>query len=169
MKLFLLSTLLIISSFSFAEEIIHDVTKGRHHKGGEVRIETVDSGADQFIAKLKYKIRKKIYIPISNRKLQGELEQKLPVSFSTLEGYLDLEEKGSLDLEKAIIKFVKRVDHGEYYNSFQFEILPKNGKWKATIWYHPDVKSLGWHRSEITIYAIPILGKYKVTSSIRKN
>ncbi|WP_127716069.1 hypothetical protein [Halobacteriovorax sp. HLS] len=166
MKKILLLVLLTIS-FASAEEIVHEVSRGRHHKGGEVRIETVDSSADQFVAKLKYKIIKKFYIPISNSKLQGELSQELPTSFATLEGYESLERDGELDLEKATIKFVKRTDVGQYYDSFEFQILPKNGKWKATIWYHPDVESLGWHRSEITIYAIPVLGQYNVSSSLK--
>ena len=168
MKKILFSLILLFSSLTFSEEIIHDVKRGKHHKSGEVRIETIENGSDSFTAKLKYKIKKKFYIPISNRKLQGELEQKLPNNFSSLEGYLSLEETGSLELEKATIKFIKRVDIGEYYGSFQFQIIPRNNKWKATIWYHPDVKSLGWHRSEITIFAIPVLGKYVVNSYLRK-
>lgn len=167
MKSLLFSAFLLLSTQVFSEEIVHDVTRGKHHKGGEVRIETIDNGTESFTARLSYKIKKKFYIPISNRKLQGQLEQKLPNNFSSLSGYEDLQEKGNLDLEAAVIKFIKRVDVGEYYDSFQFEILPKNNKWKATIWYHPDVKSLGWHQSQITIFAIPVLGTYKVNSFIR--
>ena len=167
MKKILLTFFLLVSQV-YAEQIVHEVSRGRHHKGGEVRIETVQASSDSFVAKLKYKIIKKFYIPISSSKLEGELAQELPSNFATLEGYESLERDGILDLEKAQIKFIKRVDIGEYYDSFQFEILPKNGKWKATIWYHPDVESLGWHQSAITIYAIPVLGQYNVSSYLKK-
>jgi hypothetical protein len=167
MKNLFLIILFTFSLTTFAESISHSISKGKHHKGGDIVIETIDSNDESFVARLKYSLRKKFYIPISNEKLKGELDQELPKIFSTKEGYLKLEEIGVLKLEKADIKFIQRVDVNEFYDSFQFEILPHNKKWKAVIWYHPDVKSLGWHQSRITVYSIPVLGEYEINSRLK--
>lgn len=167
MKNTLIAFLFTFSLPLLAEQITHTVARGKHHKGGEIIIETIRSNEDSFTARLKYSLKKKFYIPISNEKLKGELEQTLPTSFATLEGYLGLEMNGAMELEKARIEFVERVDVGQFYDSFHFVILPHNKKWKADIWYHPDVDSIGWHQSKITVYTIPILGEYELTSRLK--
>lgn len=156
-----------ISFYSSAEVITHDISEGKHHKGGEIRIEALESSEDSFIAKISYKIKKKIYIPIGNSKLRGNVEQSLPAIFSDKEGYSYLEEVGSLKVTKATVKFIKRESIGKYYDSYKIQILPDNGKWKGYLWYHPSVSGVGWLKSELTLLGIPVLGDYGLTSFIQ--
>ncbi len=167
MKTFLFSLLLVLSFHSSAEVIFHDIAKGKHHKGGEIKIESLESSDESFIAKISYKIKKKIYIPIGDSKLQGEVEQSLPNIFSDKEGYIYLEEIGSLKVTKATVKFIQRESIGEYYDSFKIQIIPDNGKWKGYLWYHPNVNGVGWLKSELTLLSIPILGDYSLSSFIK--
>ncbi len=150
-----------------ASPILHDIAKGQHHKGGEIRIEVSSNTATSFTAKIAYKIKKKFYVPVGDSKLQGDVEQGLPKIFSTKEGYTHLEQVGSIKVDRATVKFIKRESIGEYYDAFKIEIIPDNGKWKGFLWYHPSVEGVGWIKSDLTLLSIPVLGDYSLTSFIR--
>lgn len=147
--------------------MFHDISRGKHHKGGEISIEVIKKTDTSFVANLAYKIKKKIYVPIGNSKLRGQVDQALPISFSTLEGYIDLEAKKSIKVDRATVKFIKRESVGEFYDSYKIQIIPDNKKWVGFLWYHPSVEGTGWFKSSLTLLSIPVLGDYSLNSYIR--
>ena len=167
MKALLLILSFLLSLNTLAAPILHDIAKGKHHKGGEIKIAVSKNTAESFTAKISYKIKKKFYVPVGDDKLKGGVEQALPKVFSSKEGYLNLMETGILKVDRATIRFIKREDVGKYYDSFKIEILPDNGKWKGYLWYHPSVSGVGWIKSKLTLLSIPILGDYSLSSLIR--
>ncbi len=166
-KNIILITLLLFSNLLFAETLFHDIERGRLHKGGEIKIEVLEMNDKKFTTRLSYKIKKKVYVPIGDSKLRGDVVQSLPAMFSSLEGYLDLEKMGSLKVEKATVKFIQRESIGEYYDSIKIQITPDNKKWSGYLWYHPSVPGSGWFKCELTLLGIPVLGDYSLKSFIR--
>lgn len=167
LKSILFSILFTLSLHSYGDVIFHNIAKGKHHKGGEIKIEALEANSDSFVAHISYKIKKKIYIPIGSNKLKGSVKQSLPTTFSEKEGYDYLQSIGSLKVKKATVKFIKRESIGSYYDSYKIQILPDNGKWKGYLWYHPSVNGVGWLKSELTLLDIPVLGDYGLSSFIQ--
>ncbi|OUR97329.1 hypothetical protein A9Q84_13475 [Halobacteriovorax marinus] len=165
--LFLFVLLFQLNSFS-AEKLIHKISKGKHHKGGKIELFVKERTEDSFVATIAYQIKKKFYVPISDSKLMGNVDQPLPLVFSTKEGYIQLETEKSMKVNKATLKFIARESVGRYYDTYKIEILPDNKKWKAMLWYHPSISSVGWLKTELTLLNIPVLGAYRVKSNLVK-
>jgi len=166
LNLFLLVLCFSLNSFS-AEVLHHKVSRGKHHKGGEIKLFIKEQSADSFIATIDYKVKKKFYVPVSAKHLSGHLDQALPMIFSTKEGYLQLQEMKEIKIDEATLKFIGRESIGRYYDTYKIQILPDNKKWRGMLWYHPSVASVGWLKTELTLLTIPIIGPYKVQSTIK--
>jgi hypothetical protein len=76
-------------------------------------------------------------------------------------GYLLLEKKGTMDIEKAKIKFISRTTWQGKNDAMEILILPTNGKSTVQVTYHPTIPAAGWGRVIITfISPYPILNGY---------
>lgn len=157
-------SLLFTMQFAFAGPVAnYTIEKGKLHTGGTARVEVLDSSEDKYITKLNYHIQKKILVPLPEDQLKGESIFEFPPQFRDERGYLELETKGSIELEKVKLQFVKRVNWRGLKNAYQALIIPKNGKSKIEIIYHPSIKAAGWGRVLVTfVSSVPILNGYQI-------
>jgi len=167
MKSLLLTVLLLMSQMSFSKAIVHSISRGKLHKGGTITISIQNKTEDSFFALLKYDLKVKALVPIPKKFLKGDLLQPLPISFESEYGYLQLEEAGKMDVTKAKLVHMGRVDMKSYPNAHKVKIIPTNNQWVGVIYYHPSVDSIGWLRAEITLIDIPIVGDYPVLSTLK--
>ncbi len=145
----------------------YHIEKGKLHSGGSAQVEVLENSPEKFIAKLSYHIQKKILVPIPEDQLKGETVFEFPPEFRDERGYLELETKGVIELEKAKLQFVKRVNWRGLKDAYQVLILPKNGRSKIEAIYHPSIKAAGWGRVLVTfINSIPIFNGYQVVIEI---
>jgi hypothetical protein len=155
------STLFI--NTSIASDIAnYHILKGKLHSGGEAQVEITENSPERFVAKMNYEIFKKILVPIPDDVLKGENIIALPPEFRDERGYMELETKGTMEIEKAKLQFIKRVKWKKYSDAYQIVILPKNGKSKIEVIYHPTVPAAGWGRVLVTFISnVPILNGYQ--------
>ncbi len=146
--------------------LIHSINKGKLHKSGRLEVQIVSKTESDFNVEIKYSLKKKSIYPIPDSVLNGSTDITLPIDFAHESGYIKLEEVGEIKVGKATVTFLKRVNYKNLYDCYQFQVTPKNGKWIGTFLYHPDVTSVGWVTSEITIKKIPIIGDYTMTSQM---
>lgn len=148
----------------------YQIEKGKLHTGGSARVEVLESSALKFVAKLNYQIQKKILVPIPEDQLKGETIFEFPPEFRDERGYLELETKGALELEDARILFVKRVSWRGLKDAYQILILPRNGRSKVEVIYHPSIKAAGWGKILVTfINSVPIFNGYQINIEIEKD
>lgn len=167
---FLLAALLIFSANVHANEVAtYFITEGKLHKGGKASVEILESNPEKYVAKLTYELYKKILVPIPADELKGESVLELPLEFRDERGYMELEIKKTMELEKATLKFIKRLKWEELDSAYQIQILPKNGKSKIDVIYHPTVRAAGWAKILITfISSAPVLNGYQVEILLNK-
>jgi hypothetical protein len=85
-----------------------------------------------------------------------------PPEFRDERGYMELEAKGTMQIEKATLQFIKRVKWMNYKDAYQILITPSNGKSKIEATYHPSVPAAGWGRVIVTFISnVPILNGYQ--------
>ncbi len=168
MKTLLTITLLFASQFALAGNVAnYTVQKGKLHSGGKARVEVVENSPEKFIVNLNYEIYKKILVPIPEDQLKGETLFELPPEFRDERGYMELQTKGVMELEKATLKFVKRVKWKNLTDAYQIVILPKNGRSKVEAIYHPSISAAGWANILVTfINNIPIFNGYQIVIDI---
>lgn len=118
---------------------------------------------------MDYKVKKKDLVPVSSSLLRGSKTFDFPNSFKTVAGYIDLQRKGTMDIPKARLKFLRRGDLGELKDAYFIEVLPTNNKSKIDIVYHPSLPSVGWRSVKITfISPFPILDGYELYAELVK-
>ena len=141
----------------------YNIQKGLLHTGGFASVEILENAPEHFSARLKYKIFKKILVPIPEDQLEGESIIEFPQEFKDEGGYMELETKGVVVLTDVILKFVQRLKWPGHSDAYQFLILPKNGKTKILAVYHPSIPAAGWIKLIITfINNIPIFNGYEI-------
>lgn len=169
MKTLIIYILLASSVLAFAVERANfTVQEGKLHKGGTAWTETSEDSVN-FNVKMGYKITKKPWAPIPSDALSGDDEIILPLMFKDERGYLELESVGSMQLPKAKVQFVRRLDVGNLKNGFEILVLPKNGKTQVLVHYHPELPSAGWARIKITFISnLPVINGYVVAMDLKK-
>ncbi len=152
-----------MTNYSMAAEVAnYHILKGKLHSGGKAQVEIVENTDNKFVAKMNYEIYKKILVPIPDDVLKGENVITLPPEFRDERGYMELETKGTMEIEKARLQFIKRVKWKNYNDAYQVVIFPKNGKSKIEVTYHPTVPAAGWGRVLVTFISnAPILNGYQ--------
>ena len=162
-KLITLLLSIYMTNYSMAAEVAnYHILKGKLHSGGKAQVEIIESTDNKFVAKMNYEIYKKILVPIPDDVLKGENVITLPPEFRDERGYMELETKGTMEIEKARLQFIKRVKWKNYIDAYQVVIFPKNGKSKIEVTYHPTVPAAGWGRVLVTFISnAPILNGYQ--------
>lgn len=157
-------TFLLITTTALAapDKATYHVLKGKLHSGGKAQVLITENTSERFVAQMNYEIYKKILVPVPDDALKGETVIELPPAFRDERGYLELETKGSMEIEKAKLQFIKRVKWRNFKDAYQVMILPKNGKSKIEATYHPSVPAAGWGRVVVTfISKVPLLNGYQ--------
>jgi len=145
------------------EKSVFNVYGGKLHTGGRIEalVDPDQARSGVVTVKLKYAVRKKIYVPVPQSVLNGDEEQDIPESFLDERGYLELESKGSSELEKVTLIHQGRFNLGKFLNCHKVLIKAKNGKSSTTVYFHPSLKGLGWKMIELVLHTnIPALGDY---------
>lgn len=165
MKLILI--LLFLVSYAFAQsEANYKVLKGKLHKAGTVKVQILPEPA-KYKVQMDYDVKKKDWVPVPSKLLKGKTVMEFPEEFKTETGYQHLEKQKSMEIPKAILKFVKRADFGNLKNAYFIQVLPINKKTKIDIIYHPSLPSVGWEKVQITfISKIPLLDGYELVAKL---
>lgn len=166
MKYLLLLTALFLftlnSAFAAIESASYHILKGRLHKGGTAKVEITEKDKTKFSARMSYDIKKKALVPIPKKVLQGETVIELPPEFKDTRGYAMLEKKGFMEVKKARLQFIKRMNWNGKDNAYDILIKPHNGKSMIEVVYHPSLPAAGWGQVIITFLSpYPILNGYK--------
>jgi len=158
----LLLSIFFINMVSASDTANYHILKGKLHSGGSAKVVITENSPERYVAKMTYEIEKKILVPIPDDVLRGENIISLPPEFRDENGYMELETKGIMEIEKARLQFVKRVKWKTYNDAYQIIIFPKNGKSKIEVTYHPSVPAAGWGRVIVTFISnVPLLNGYQ--------
>ena len=146
----------------------YEVLEGKLHKGGFITVEVLPDSS-KFSVKVQFDIQKKMLVPVPADYLKGDYTLELPLEFKDERGYLELESKGSIDISKAQVKFIKRETIGKWTDAFEAEVLPSNGKFKLRAYYHPDIPAVGWARLDLVfLMDIPMLKNYEIAAVLKE-
>lgn len=160
--------LLALSTVPALASVQYQVLPGKLHKKGEVRI-TVLPDTQKYMVEMVYKVKAKDLVPIPSKLLSGQTSMEFPLEFKTEAGYQELERVKTMEIPKAIIKFVKRADFGTLKNAYFLEVYPTNKKSKIHIIYHPSLPEVAWQEVKITFLSdIPVLNGYELFAEMRK-
>lgn len=169
MKKYILLLLAVVSlDASSATSANYKVKKGKLHEGGKVLVEILPEKA-KFKVQMTYAVKKKKFVPVPDKLLKGDTIMEFPKEFRTEKGYKNLEAEKSMEIPKARLQFIKRVDMpGQKMQAYLLKVLPKNKKTEIEILYHPTLPAVGWDRVEITfISKIPLLDGYEVKAQLK--
>ncbi len=167
MKLFLMTIFMTATLNAFSQGEAHfKVLPGLLHKKGTITAK-IQADPSKYEVLLEYDVKKKSLVPIPGKLLKGSKSYEFPIEFKTVKGYEKLETQKEMSVPKAVIKFVKREDLGELKGAYFLQVLPKNGKSKIDITYHPSLPNLGWARVKITfINNIPVFNGYQMEAEL---
>ena len=170
MKSLLALFICLLASTTFAGELAtYYIHKGKLHSGGKASVEIIEESDVNFSVKMDYEIFKKILVPIPDNALKGDTIVYLPPQFSNEAGYMELEMKKVMEIDKATLKFIRKTKWKNLADAYQILILPKNGKSKIEVTYHPSVAAAGWAKIAITfISPLPILNGYQALIEINQ-
>lgn len=144
----------------------YSLDAGKLHKGGKAQVEVLPD-PDSFVVKLKYDINKKALVPIPSNILKGEKDFILPKDFAEEKGYQELEKKGSMEVGKVVVNFLRREKVANLPDAYLFEILPKNGKSRIEVAYHPTLPGVGWKYVKLKFLGnLPLLQGYETVAHL---
>lgn len=169
MKFFFFTFLLILSFLTYSGEIAnYKIKKGKLHKGGNVKVEILPVPGT-FKVKMTYDVQKKDFVPVPSKLLKGKTVMEFPEKFRTEEGYRELEHKQIMEIPKARLKFIRRINHLGGKHSYVIKVLPKNNKTEIDITYGPHLPNVGWSKVVITfISSIPLLDGYEIEAELKE-
>lgn len=165
MKTLFLILFMITSSLAHSAQ--YTLREGKLHKGGVASVEVLPHDS-LFIVKMGYEVYKRSWVPAPPEALKGDTVLELPTEFKDERGYLELETRGTMSIPDAELKFIRRTNLGKYKNAFEVLVLPKNGKTKIEVIYHPEVPEAGWAQVRITfISPVPLLNGYQAIADLK--
>lgn len=157
-----LTLLITNSTFATIESASYHILKGRLHKGGTAKVEITEKDKARFSAKMSYDLNKRALVPVPKKILRGETVIELPPEFKDKRGYVMLEKKGFMEIPKARLQFIKKMNWKGKENAYDILITPHNGKSMIEVVYHPSLPAAGWGQVIITFLSpYPILNGYK--------
>ncbi len=163
----LFSVLLFATNALASAKASYNILEGKLHKGGSAYTEILPN-SQKFTVRMGYEIKKKALVPVPSEFLKGEEIIDLPLMFQDERGYLELEARGQIKLDDGVIKFVKRTTTGKLKDAYEVLVLPRNGRSKIQIVYHPELPSVGWSDMKVTfISKVPLLDNYQIKMVIK--
>lgn len=169
MKILALSFLFLLPiSLCAADSAVYQVKSGKLHRKGKIVVNVLPD-PEKYRVKMDYKVKKKEFVPVPQKLLEGTKIMEFPLKFRTEEGYKELEKEKIMVIHKAQLRFRKRADVGKLQDAYFFEVLPTNKKSRIDIIYHPDLPSVGWLEVDITFLSnIPLLNGYEIEANLRR-
>lgn len=146
----------------------YKVKRGQLHEGGKVRVNIMPD-TDKFKVQMVYNIKKKKMVPVPSKLLKGETVMEFPQEFRSEKGYKKLEAVKTMDIPKARLQFLKRVEIPDQKTAaYLLKVMPTNKKTEIEILYHPKNPSVGWEKVDITFISnIPLLNGYEVKAELK--
>lgn len=153
------------SSATFAD---YKIKRGKLHEGGKVHVEILPD-VKEFKVLMTFAVKKKKMVPVPAKLLKGDTTMEFPQEFRTEKGYKHLEKEKMMEIPKAHLQFLKRVDiPGQKKQAYLLKVIPTNKKTEIEILYHPSLPAVGWEKVEITfISKIPLLNGYEVKAQLK--
>ena len=147
----------------------YKITEGKLHKGGTATIDVVES-SKSFTLKMSYRLQKKDLVPVPSKHLAGQTTIDLPEQFKDERGYLELEQKKTMNVDGAKLSYLGRTAIDKKLNdAHRILVTLKNGKGKIEVIYHPQLPEAGWYRLSMTFISdIPLLNGYRVVGELVK-
>lgn len=147
---------------------VFQVSPGKLHRKGKVVV-TILPDKTKYMVEMKYNVKKKNFVPVPQKLLEGTKVMEFPQIFRTEAGYKELEAKKHMDIPKADLVFTRRGDIGDLKGAYFFEVKPTNKKSKIDIIYHPSLPGTGWLAVDITFLSkFPILDGYKLKAELNR-
>lgn len=164
--LFLLS-LTISFNILAGSTALYKIKSGKLHDKGKVKI-TILPDPRKYRVQMEYELRKRNLVPVPNKLLNGKTVMEFPQEFRTEAGYRKLENKKTMQIPKAELRFIRRADVGDLKGAYLIQVHPTNKKSKIDITYHPSLPSVGWKDIKITFLSkLPVLDGYKVEAIVK--
>jgi hypothetical protein len=146
----------------------YKVLPGTLHQNGKVVVNVLPD-QDHYRVKMDYDVKKKELVPVPDKLLHGSTVMEFPQKFRTEQGYKDLEQKKTMKIRKAELRFIKRADYKDLKDAYFIEVRPTNKKSRIDIIYHPSLPSVGWMKVEITFLSkIPVLNGYELEAVLKR-
>lgn len=159
---------LLFSQFTWAKAN-YKLTEGKLHKGGSATVTVVEK-SKTFTLKMTYRLQKKGYVPVPDKHLAGETIVDLPSQFKDERGYLELEQKKTMQVDGAKLTYLGRIAIDKQLDdAHRILVTLKNGRGKIEVVYHPQLPEAGWHKLTMTFISdIPLLNGYRVVGELVK-
>lgn len=132
--------------------IYHQIKKNRMVQSGSLSIKKEVLDGEKIKAVINYKV-KGFLIPKKYR--TGTLSQIIPKKYESEMGYLELEEIGIERGEKYSLRHLGREDVDGFENCHKVEIETEKNDWKAIVFFHPEISSMGWAKLIVTLSKFP--------------
>lgn len=154
---------LLVSGMALASDVNYQIKPGKLHKKGTVTV-SVRPDLRTYVVDINYHLKKKSMVPVPDSLLSGKKTMEFPPEFRTEQGYKNLEKNGTVDIPKARLHFVRRVElTGAKGAGYLLEVKPTNKKSKLAITYHPSLPGTGWQEVRITLLsALPVVDGYEI-------
>lgn len=163
----LIISFLFLIPFSLHAEAVYKVSKGKLHRKGKVTVSVLPE-PHKYKVQMSYNIKKKNYVTVPDKFLQGETIMEFPEKFKTEAGYKELQKKKEMMIPKAKLVFLKRETVGDLKDAYFIEVRPTNKKSKIEIIYHPSLPEVGWKEMDITFLSnIPVLDGYEIEAKLK--
>ena len=160
---FIFCILFSFTAFAYTTPVHFKVIPGKFHAGGKAvaQIKSTNDAKRTMVVKLDYEVVKRWGVPVPSEYLKGTDNRELPLDFIDERGYLNLEAKGPMDMEEAVVYHKGRVTVGKFSNGHHVKIVAKNGRSETEVFYHPNLPELGWGKVKLTVHTpIPFLKSY---------
>ena len=146
-----------------------DILPGSLHRGGVLTALPQSQSGNDVLISMAYEIFKKTLVPVPSSFLRGTYDQKLPASFLSEHGYLELEKVKSLHIDEAVVEHLGRVNVRNLRQAHAIHIIPDNHRSEMFLIYHPGLPGLGWDQLKLILHTeVPLLGDYVIEGSLRQ-
>lgn len=122
--------------------LTHEVEPSRIFKSGIVKINTLPTEKTDVEIVIDYNLKPKWYVPIGDQ--VGTFKTLFPSELLTEKGYQELKDKGFIYHYESKISYLGKATVKGFKNCHKILIERYDKTWRATVYYHPSVHSLGW-------------------------
>ncbi len=150
---------------SFFGEIRHNVVRDSFAQNGTIRIQTLEipKSEEFFDVVIKYDLN--VRVLIFNRNVLGEEAIRMPNSYRSEQGFLDLQREGTYRDPRVTLKHIGRTDWKDFYDCHLVSMDPaEHNRWIGEFVYCPDAPKSGIVQMKLNILNIPLLGEGTVLS-----
>lgn len=150
---------------SFFGEIRHNVIRDSFAQKGTISIQTLEISESEDLFEVVINYDLDVRVLIFNRNVKGSEGIKMPNSYRTEQGFLDLQRDGSYQDPRVTLTHKGRTNWGEFYDCHKVIMDPaEHNRWIGEFVYCPGAPKSGIIEMKLNILNIPLLGEGTVLS-----